>query len=145
MRFPLTHQKIEELEEKSVAARDRANLRVLLIDDDELVLTAMKDLFEILGHRATPTSRGEDALEKLLEGEEFDLVVLDMNMPGIGGGATFKHIREINPTLPVILATGRADEHAQTMVDGGKFIYLLPKPFYMNDFKRLVETIFEVK
>ena len=52
---------------------------------------------------------GAEALTRLEAGEPVDLVILDLNMPGMNGAETLKRIREVRPGLPVILATGFLD------------------------------------
>ncbi len=110
-------------------------LKVLVVDDDELVQQATCDLVRALGHAAVGVSRGEEALAKLEAGELFDVVVLDINMPGLGGVATLPRLRALRPGLPVLLSTGRLDQVATDLVETVPGVKLLPKPFRMADLK----------
>ena len=117
------------------------SLTVLLVDDDELILSALLSLVEVLGHEAVLASSGEDALGLLAEGLHPDAIVLDMNMPGLGGGGTLPLLRKRFPDVPVFLATGRADQNAIDLADSYSLVSLLPKPFGMKEFKNLLEDI----
>jgi PAS domain S-box-containing protein len=110
-------------------------LKVLVVDDDELVQQSTCDLVRALGHAAVGVSRGEGALAKLEAGERFDVVVLDINMPGLGGVATLPRLRALRPALPVLLSTGRLDQVATDLVETVPGVKLLPKPFRMADLK----------
>jgi len=111
-------------------------LRVLLVDDDELVLRATAMLLGTLGHTATTAATGEEALECLARGLDPEVVILDMNMPGLGGHGTLPRLRALRPDLPVLLATGRADQKAVDLVAAHARVSLLPKPYALEDLNR---------
>jgi CheY-like chemotaxis protein len=108
-------------------------LSILIVDDDDLVLRSTRMLMEVLGHGVTTARTGEEALEQLAQGIRVDLVILDMNMPGLGGKATLPLLRRLRPTLPVLLATGRADQDALDVVAAYSHVALLPKPFTIEE------------
>ncbi|WLT30805.1 PAS domain-containing sensor histidine kinase [Geothrix sp. PMB-07] len=109
------------------------SLKVLLVDDDELIQTAMMGLLELLGHEPSVAPAGEEALSRIEAGLRPDVVILDMNMPGLGGAGTLPRLRALLPTVPVLLATGRADQAALDLVEAHPFVSLLAKPFGMKD------------
>ncbi len=111
------------------AGLPQSALKVLLVDDDELILEAIPSLIELLGHHVTPVSSGVAALALLGADCNPDLVILDMNMPDMDGRETFHQLRQLKPRLPVLLATGRADQAALDLVAGSSNVALLPKPF----------------
>jgi PAS domain S-box-containing protein len=116
-------------------------LTVLLVDDDELIQVSMQALLEELGHHTSWVASGEEALAKLEAGFQPDVVVLDMNMPGLGGSGTLPLLRALRPTLPVLLATGRADQAALDLVEAHEFVTLLSKPFSMSELKHSLEVL----
>ncbi len=118
-----------------------AGFRVLVVDDDELIQTTLGMLLEALGHEAVAVESGEEALAKLETGFQPDLVILDMNMPGIGGSGTLPRLRGLRPALPVLLATGRADEATVDLVAATPGVSLLSKPFSMNDLRTQIASI----
>ena len=119
----------------------RRRLDILLVDDDELIQSSMQALLEVLGHRVFVALRGEEALAKLHAGLLPDLVILDMNMPGLGGAGTLPRLRALYPTLPVLLATGRADQAAVNLVEAHAYVTLLAKPFSMKQLQVYLEPI----
>jgi len=111
-----------------MAATPRS-LKVLLVDDDELIQSSIGGLIELLGHQTTTAPTGEAALALIEAGLRPDLVILDMNMPGMGGAGTLPRLRTLLPLVPVLLATGRADQAAQDLVLAHPFVSMLSKPF----------------
>jgi len=129
------------LQVQSGPLRSAVGLKVLLVDDDELIRSSMESVLEALGHTGILASSGEEALALLERGTTPDLVVLDMNMPGIGGAGTLPRIRARWPRLPVLLATGRADQAAQDLVDAHAVASLLSKPFSIREFQESLEGL----
>ena len=103
--------------------------RILLVDDDALIQATVPDLVETLGHRVTTVADGREALARLASGEDFDLVILDLNMPGLNGAETLMGIRRIRPRLPVLLATGFLDEATARLVKADGLALSILKPF----------------
>ncbi|MFN7958334.1 MAG: PAS domain S-box protein [Holophagaceae bacterium] len=109
------------------------SLEVLLVDDDELIQNSMLGMLELLGHRPVLATSGEEALARLEGGLQPDVVILDMNMPGLGGAGTLPRLRALRPRVPVLLTTGRADQTAQDLVQAHPFVTLLSKPFGIRE------------
>jgi signal transduction histidine kinase len=83
--------------------------RVLIVDDDLLVLTGTAALIEDLGHTAIEAHSGAEALAALASGVEVDVVMTDHAMPNMTGLQLVQSLQEKYPALPVILATGFAE------------------------------------
>jgi len=119
-------------EETAAVPRSEASagtLRVLLVDDDDLIQSSMQAILELWGHSVTVASSGEEALAKLETDFQPDVVILDMNMPGLGGRGTLPRLRALRPTLPLILSTGQIDQVATDLAGAHSHVTLLPKPF----------------
>jgi two-component system, OmpR family, response regulator len=82
-----------------------SRVRVLVVDDEEDFATAVTERLIRRGFDASSALSGARAL-KLLEESRFDVVTLDLKMPGMDGLATLREIRKIDPRIPVILLTG---------------------------------------
>ena len=117
---------------ETVHARGHA-LRVLLIDDDELLQVTWSQLMEFMGMEATVVESGERALAELEAGLEVDVVVLDWNMPGLGGAGTLPRLRALRPGLPVIIATGASDADALGMPLALARVQRIAKPFTFEE------------
>jgi signal transduction histidine kinase/ActR/RegA family two-component response regulator len=83
--------------------------KVLVVDDDLLVLTGTAALIEDLGHTAFEAQSAAEALVKLASGLAIDIVITDHAMPNMTGLQLAQFIQEKHPGLPIILATGYAD------------------------------------
>jgi CheY-like chemotaxis protein len=91
------------------AAREAASIRILLVDDDPLVLAGTAALLEDLGHQVFEASSARHALEILTGGTRIDVVITDHAMPGMTGVELMAHLERMQPDLPVVLATGYAE------------------------------------
>ncbi len=104
-------------------AKDR-----LLWADDEMDLLKPHLLFlEEKGYEIVTTTNGQDALDLCRE-ETFDLVFLDENMPGLSGIETLNRIKELYPTLPVVMITKSEEEDIMNQAIGSKIADYLIKP-----------------
>ncbi len=79
--------------------------KVLLVDDEELFLTTLAERLEVRGMQVTMATTGVDAVSTV-DNQDFDLVVLDLSMPGIDGLETLKRIKAKQPDAEVIMLTG---------------------------------------
>ncbi len=84
-------------------------IRVLVVDDEPAIRRALRPPLMELGFQLAEASRGEEALLALRSGN-YDAVLLDINMPGIGGIETLKRLRSFAPRLPVLMLTVRDEE-----------------------------------
>ena len=146
MRFPACEQ--EAPVQAAATAVSEAPLilhrtmKVLLIDDDELIQSSVQMILEVLGHTAVTTAQsGEEALAMLEAGLEADLVILDMNMPGLGGIGTLPRLRGLRPEVPVLLATGRVDQTALNLASAHAGVTLLAKPFGLRELQKHLESL----
>ncbi len=118
-----------------------APLHLLLVDDDELVQASMEALLGALGCKLDVVSSGEEALVRFELGFTCDAVILDMNMPGLGGEGTLPRLRALQPNLPVLLATGRADQRVLDLVATYAHVTMLPKPFGLTELRDQLKRI----
>jgi len=110
-------------------------LRVLLVDDNLLIQRSVSPLLELLGHAPTVAGSGEEAITLLEAALPVDAVILDLNLPGLGGAETLTRLRALRPELPVLLATGKPDRHALDLAQAHDRVALLPKPFTYEELR----------
>ena len=111
--------------------------RVLVVDDDPIVLAGTAAMLEDLGHVATEVESAESALRVLQADANIDLVLTDHAMPGMTGTELAKHIRHEWPELPVVIATGYAELPGE--LDAG--VPRLLKPYRQQDLAALVTRL----
>jgi two-component system OmpR family response regulator len=105
--------------------------RVLIVDDEEELVTTIAERLQIRGIQAETETDGETAL-KMIEANPPQVVVLDVMMPGIGGIEILKRMNAQNLQIPVILLTGYgSSEQGKEGMELGAFDYLM-KPCDLN-------------
>jgi DNA-binding NtrC family response regulator len=111
--------------------------RVLVVDDEPGVSTALRDLLLEIGYLVKTAAQGAEAL-RLVDDFHPDVVLLDLNMPGMPGTEVLARLRQQYPQLPVIIVSGGADaEVAMSTLAEGAFDYVM-KPFTLEGLERIV-------
>jgi two-component system, OmpR family, KDP operon response regulator KdpE len=104
------------------------SIRILIVDDEAAIRRALKPPLAELGFHVAEAVRGEEALQ-MLRAAVYDVVLLDVNMPGIGGIETLRRIRAFAPRLPILMLTVRDQEEEKVLaLDLGADDYIT-KPF----------------
>ena len=117
---------------------DDKPIRVIVADDEEIVLSLVRDMLEDVGHMVEVASNGPDAL-KLVEQIPVDLIITDIRMPHMNGIELAAKARDIRPDVVVIFITGYADlNSAKNAIKQGAFEYIL-KPFELKEIRQAVE------
>ena len=107
------------------------NARILVVDDEPQIRRVMRTTLVARGYMVSTARNGEEALEKVRE-ERFDLVLLDINMPGIGGMEACRIIRSRSDIPIVILSIRNAEKEKVEALDAGADDYVT-KPFSMPE------------
>jgi two-component system KDP operon response regulator KdpE len=114
-------------------------IRILLVDDETAIRRALRPPLMELGFQVAEAARGEDAL-LLLRGATYDAVLLDVNMPGIGGIETLRRMRTFAPRLPILMLTVRdAEEEKVEALELGADDYVT-KPFSTRELIARIRT-----
>ncbi len=109
-----------------------SNLTVLLVDDEEEFVTTLAERLEIRGFHPEIATDGESALQQI-ESRTFDVIILDIIMPGIGGLEVLQRIQQRRIETPVILLTGRGStREGMEGMRQGAFDYLM-KPLDIDE------------
>jgi len=91
--------------------------RILIVDDEKEFVDALAERLTLRDYDVTTCLSGEDAVETL-KGLNFDVVILDVSMPGMDGVETLREIKKIKPLTEVLMLTGRAT--VESAIDGMK-------------------------
>jgi two-component system cell cycle sensor histidine kinase/response regulator CckA len=115
---------------------------ILVVDDEKCNIAVTKEILESLGYRVMIAGCGQEAIALYMEkGQEINLVILDLIMPGMGGGKAFEALRNINPDLKVILSSGYSvDGEARRIMEKGCNGFL-QKPFRIADISQKVREV----
>jgi CheY-like chemotaxis protein len=133
-KVPKSHRGLEKI--------PRGRETVLLVDDEDMVLEIGRALLETMGYHVVTAKDGDEAIALYEnQGAGIDLVLLDMVMPGLGGGEVYDRLKTMNPDLKCLLLSGysidgEASEILQRGCDG-----FIQKPFKLRDLSRSIREI----
>ncbi|MGM0452609.1 MAG: response regulator [Thermodesulfobacteriota bacterium] len=109
-----------------------SNTKVLLVDDEEEFVTTLAERLEIRGYDPHTTQDGEQALE-MIDNNVYDVIVLDLMMPGLGGLEVMQQAKNRHPDLPIILLTGHGStREGMEGMRQGAYDYLM-KPLDIDE------------
>jgi len=117
---------------------------ILLVDDEDMVINVSREILNVLGYKVIVAKAGQEAIEIYkARQEEIDLVILDMIMPGMGGGETFDVLKSINPQIKVILSSGYSiNGRPSKMLDRGCQAFI-QKPYSMGDLSQKIRVVLD--
>ncbi len=115
---------------------------ILLVDDEPLILKYCHELIGSLGYAVVSAQDGAEAVERFKQDPQgFDLVILNMVMPGMDGVQLFETLEKIDPDIKVIITTGCAvDDRVSNLTAGGRH-GCLQKPFGRADLARMIQQV----
>ncbi len=118
---------------------------ILVVDDEPSICEMVKRVLQTMGHQVETATRGEEAVEKL-EQRDYDLVLLDLQMPDMPGENLIRAIQEKPPgTKPAfIVITGKVETDRNYLLGQGAFD-VLEKPFHMNLLGEKVEQVLRTR
>ena len=139
--LPVTNKAVQEKFEPRKKITEGKGM-ILLVDDEEGILNIAAKILRKLGYTVLEAGSGQKALEIYKDHKDrFDMVILDMIMPHMGGGETFDRIREINPLAKVMLSSGYSiGGQARDILNKGCNGFI-QKPFSMANLANKVAEI----
>jgi DNA-binding NtrC family response regulator len=112
-------------------------IKLLVVDDELKFLNSLAKRLELRGFEVTKAENGEDALALASE-SRFDLAMIDLKMPGVGGKQVLEVLKQTNDFIEVIIMTGHGSaEAAAECLELGAFSYM-PKPY---ELEKIMETL----
>ncbi len=103
--------------------------KVLIIDDEQSLLTTLELLFSSEGYEVITASDGREGVQRIEQEGLPDLVITDIRMPDMDGMQVLRHVRKIDPWLPVVLITAQADKDDAIRACNEGAYHFLEKPF----------------
>ncbi len=140
--FPASSRSLAAEKEMVDSAAGQGVGTILLVDDEETVATVALELLEALGYTVLVARDGESAINIYKQNKEkIALVLLDMVLPGMDGGAIFNELKKINPQVRVLLSSGYSvNGQAQEILDRGCKGFI-QKPYRVNALKKAIDEI----
>lgn len=118
-------------------------IRVLVVDDEPSFLAAISDVLSRQSYEVVRAESGDEAL-RLFPQKPFNLVISDINMPGMGGLELFQKLRSIRE-VPIVLMTGFTALHSMEEAQAKGVRHFLSKPFQKSDLIRVLEEAMQSK
>jgi PAS domain S-box-containing protein len=140
--LPASGKEVQQEKREPIVTVSKGSGTILLIDDEEMIIKVGEELLQELGYKVLVAKSGQGAIKLYKKNtDKIDLVIMDMIMPGMGGGETFDHLKEINPDIKVLLSSGysingQASEILKRGCDG-----FIQKPFNINQLSEKIQGI----
>jgi len=138
-KLELKNDKIHQNQTRSKDARaTKKGTRILLAEDDKDNRNILKIMLEKMGYNVDVAKDGLEAWEKF-QANKYEVVISDIQMPGLNGIKLLKKIHQKKSEMPVLLITGYSKEEPREMARKEDNIYFLKKPFRKNKLHDVVE------
>jgi CheY-like chemotaxis protein len=122
----------------------KGSATILLVDDEALIIDVAKAMLERLGYRVVVCMEGQEAVKAITDmGDAIDLVILDMILPGMDGGAIFDRIRQIQPDMPVILSSGYAINGQAEIIMRRGCNGFIQKPYAISELSQKIKNVLD--
>ena len=118
------------------------NQRILIVDDEKNIRLTMKQTLQTLGYEISTAVDGQDALKKLAV-QEFDLLLLDLRMPGLDGVEVLRRVVRLRPDIRVIIVSAHGTvENAVEVIKLGA-VDFIQKPFSPQELRQIVAEVLD--
>jgi CheY-like chemotaxis protein len=117
---------------------------ILVVDDEDTILDLLESVLESSGHRVETACNGREALEKIRR-SDYDIIISDLKMPGMGGQKLYEHVSEIKPHLKrrVIFSTGDIVNPVTQELFRRTGNLHLAKPFRLEEVEEIIRQVLE--
>ncbi len=142
--LPLVEADQEPVSMAGHARIQRGSEHILLVDDQQEVITIERQILEILGYRVTSRFSGKDALETFIASPlTFDMVITDMSMPEMTGEVLALELLAVRPEVPVILLTGYYEGMTRDKARAIGIKDFLMKPVKLKEFSATIRQVLD--
>jgi PAS domain S-box-containing protein len=122
----------------------RGTETVLVVDDESAVLEIGEEMLKAMGYHAVLANNGQEAIDIFRKRkDDIDIVIVDMIMPGMGGGQAYDKIKEIDPGAKVILSSGYSIEGEATEIMGRGCNGFIQKPFSIKELSKTIRDVLD--
>lgn len=144
--LPVTETKVAAMSGPPAAPRLSSGGRILLVDDEELILKYCHEMIKSLGYDVLSTTKPREAISIYqARQKDFDLVILDIVMPEMDGIEVFERMESINPEIKAIITSGYSDDcRIERILAGGRHDHL-KKPFTRQQLRRSIGRVLDLQ
>ncbi len=135
-----------EKKKEDEVIKEKGKGRILIMDDDELVVSSLKDMISFLGYEVDTARNGEEAIalyKKAMEsGKPFDLVIMDLTIKGgIGGKEASRKLLSLDPNAKIVISSGYSEDLIMGEYEKFGFKGVLKKPYTMKTLATLLQSL----
>jgi len=145
MYFPLLKDADRTLQSLKVQKLERGHERVLVVDDEQNVAEVIGGMLSNLGYTVTLAESGKKAVALYKKNPRFDVVILDMNMPVMGGKETYAKLKALDPQVRIIISTGYSNKGIAFLPEGESSNAFLQKPYQLEELSRTMREVLDKK
>jgi len=142
--LPVIKKKEETSKVETDAPIQKGDERILLVDDQDMIVQIEKQMLERLGYYVTARASSTDALETFqMQPDKFDLVITDLTMPNMTGDKLAQKLMAIRPDIPVIICTGFSEKMSKEKVKSLRIKGFLMKPVVLKDLSGMIRKVLD--
>jgi two-component system cell cycle sensor histidine kinase/response regulator CckA len=142
--FPIEKKSFEEKNTQAKEPIQGGTEQILLVDDEEAILSMEKRMLERLGYQVTSRTSSLEALEAFHDSpDKFDLVITDMAMPNMPGDKLSVELTKIRPDIPILLCTGFSETMSEEKATSLGIKGFLLKPIVMKDLAQKIREVLD--
>lgn len=117
--------------------------KILIVDDEEILTDLLKEIAAEEGFTSESATDGLECLEKFRDGNFYDIVLLDIHMPKLGGIETLRRLKKLYPDISIIIVTASKEfEYARLALKEGAYDYIV-KPFDSSSVRSVINRAAE--
>ena len=145
MYFPLLKESERALQSIKRERLARGREKVLVVDDEQNVAEVIAGMLSNLGYAVTTVNSGKKAVAMYKKDKKYDIVILDMNMPVMGGKETFAKLKALDPEIRIVISTGYANASLESSLPGDTADGFLQKPYQLEELSRTMREVLDKK
>jgi putative two-component system response regulator len=123
--------------------RNKNKEKILIVDDEKILADLLKEIVAEEGFASESVANGIECLERFSDGDFYDIILLDIHMPKLGGIETLRRLKKLYPDISIIMVTASKEfEYARLALQEGAYDYIV-KPFNNNSVKAVINRAVE--
>jgi PAS domain S-box-containing protein len=143
--FPLLKETDRIIHSLKAQKLERGHEKVLVVDDEQNVAEVIGGMLANLGYTVTTVGSGKKAIALYKKNPHYDVIILDMNMPVMGGKETYAKLKSLDPDVRIIISTGYSSKGFEFLPSGDSSSAFLQKPYQLEELSRVMRDVIDKK
>ena len=138
--FEISKKPLPEVKQIEIEYYPTGDENILIVDDEQMIRESIRDILLALGYSTVTAGSGEEALSILQKNPGIHLAIVDYIMPKMDGIETIKGLKEINPSIKILLSSGHADRDKLKKITSNIDGYLF-KPYHISELSNKIKEL----